>query len=154
MRRFFYQANFCAECGNALPQQRAWRPRYFCAPCAQQRREHSLRYRVLLPLGILLVLGSWLVVKQAAFSHDISPPANSSAVVTAWDATAQSNPAQLSQPETAQPAAFCGARTKRGTPCRRLVQAGQRCPQHRGKPSLLTAPTTNTAFPVVSEAHQ
>jgi hypothetical protein len=34
---------------------------------------------------------------------------------------------------------MCGARTKKGTPCRRLVPPGQRCAQHRGMASLLEA---------------
>jgi hypothetical protein len=32
---------------------------------------------------------------------------------------------------------MCGARTKKGKPCRRLVPPGKRCAQHRGMASLL-----------------
>jgi hypothetical protein len=32
---------------------------------------------------------------------------------------------------------MCGARTKKGTPCRHLVLPGQRCAQHLGMSSLL-----------------
>ncbi|MFS8084558.1 MAG: hypothetical protein ACMG6H_02935, partial [Acidobacteriota bacterium] len=33
---------------------------------------------------------------------------------------------------------LCGARTKKGTPCRRRVHfAGERCYQHKGKPAIV-----------------
>lgn len=139
MRQFFYQANFCAECGNALPagQVRAsWRPQYFCSVCAQQQRQRSPFYRWLLPLAALLATLGW------AFSapETAPPPAQPAPSVTALNATAQPMPitAPPLAPETTSE--FCGARTRRGTPCRRLVQPGQRCAQHRGQPSLLKEP--------------
>jgi hypothetical protein len=32
---------------------------------------------------------------------------------------------------------YCGAATKQGTPCKRLVKGGGRCWQHPGKPSMM-----------------
>jgi hypothetical protein len=147
MRRFFYQANFCAECGNALPVRRAWRQRYFCAVCAQQQRQHSWFYRLFIPGGLLLGTFGW------AWASFIAPPATgpghprssaAATVVTALDATAQTIPSAAPAPEPEIPTALCGARTRRGKPCRRLVPLGQRCAQHRGQPSLLPAPGTAT----------
>lgn len=34
---------------------------------------------------------------------------------------------------------YCGAQTKKGTPCTRRVRGGGRCWQHRGQPALPTA---------------
>ena len=136
MRQFFYQANFCAECGNALPARpasRYWRPRYFCAVCTQQRRQRSLLQRLILPLGMLFGAFGWAFV-----ARETKPPAAfSSATVTTQTALMPASP-PAATPREAEPASvFCGARTRRGTPCRRLVQPGQRCAQHRGAPSLL-----------------
>ena len=32
---------------------------------------------------------------------------------------------------------FCGAQTKKGTPCTRRVKGGGRCWQHQGQPAML-----------------
>ena len=50
--------------------------------------------------------------------------------------------AQVRQTETAPLAAeetvyFCGAPTRKGTPCSRRVKGGGRCWQHQGQPALL-----------------
>lgn len=44
--------------------------------------------------------------------------------------------AQNSAPETVY---FCGAQTKKGTPCSRRVKGGGRCWQHEGQPAMLPA---------------
>lgn len=36
-----------------------------------------------------------------------------------------------------EPVFFCGAETKKGTPCSRRVKGGGRCWQHQGKPAML-----------------
>jgi hypothetical protein len=40
-------------------------------------------------------------------------------------------------PKSAAERVICGARTKKGTPCKHLVPPGQRCPQHRGMASMV-----------------
>lgn len=135
MRPYFYQANFCAECGNPLPGQKLrWGSHYFCAVCAQQHSQRSPFFRWLLPLALILATIGWVFVEPDSAPPTI-PPAPA---ISALQATAQPLPASLTAPP-APPAAnaFCGARTKRGKACRRLVQPGQRCPQHRGQASLL-----------------
>ncbi|MBI1760042.1 MAG: hypothetical protein HYR56_01270 [Acidobacteria bacterium] len=134
MRQMFYQANFCAECGNALPAQRVrwrWGPRYFCPVCAQRQR--SPLYRWLLPLAAILATLGWAFV----LPESAPPPSPPAPAVTALNATAQPLPDNPPPAVQVSANAFCGARTRRGTPCRRLVQPGQRCAQHRGQPSLL-----------------
>ena len=41
--------------------------------------------------------------------------------------------------EQADPVYFCGAETKKGTPCSRRVKGNTRCFQHIGMPAMLTA---------------
>ena len=138
MRRFFYQASFCAECGNALRQRRAWWPRYFCDVCVRQVKRRSLIWRSFAPLGLLIATLSLVFAthdgSKSAWSGHVSPPIAS---VSAFDAAAQPNTRPAVVEQAAAPRVFCGARTRHGTPCRRLVQPGQRCPQHLGRPSLL-----------------
>jgi hypothetical protein len=42
-----------------------------------------------------------------------------------------------SSPLAAETVYFCGAQTKKGTPCTRRVKGGGRCWQHKGQPSML-----------------
>ncbi|MEK7832318.1 MAG: hypothetical protein AAB401_14600 [Acidobacteriota bacterium] len=132
MRNLFYQGNFCSECGNRLKAPRfSFRPRHFCEECAARLRQRSY----VTPLAIFLLVGSLAVF---AFSYKRQDgqiqKLNAPPVISAQDSIVN----QPKQKQTQnQQRVFCGARTKKGTPCRHLVQPGQRCAQHRGKPSLL-----------------
>jgi hypothetical protein len=137
MSQIFYQANFCAECGNALEKRRGWRPRYFCHDCAARMR----RRVYITPLSLLigsLTMALGLCQRQsfppALNELNHSPLANAPPAVSARDASPRQNP--LPQTEE-QESVTCGARTKKGAPCRRLVRPGRRCAQHQGMPSLL-----------------
>ena len=137
MRRFFYQANFCAECGNALRPSRAWWPHYFCDVCARQVQRRSNVWRSFAPFGLLIAtLSLVFAMRNDSKSSHASLPI---APVSAFDAAAQpTHPSVVAEQQDAQ-RVLCGARTRRGTPCRRLVQPGQRCPQHQGQPSMLNS---------------
>lgn len=144
MRRLIYQANFCAECGNALPPRRVWWPRYFCEVCARQVRRRSACWRLFAPLGLLIgTLG------LAFATHDGGKPVLPSAAsapsvtVSAFDASAQAKPRPAAAVQADEVRVFCGARTRRGTPCRRLVRQGERCAQHHGQPSMLASKVEN-----------
>jgi hypothetical protein len=134
MPNIFYQANFCAECGNMLEPRQNWLPRYFCDDCATRRRRRGY----VTPLSLLAGL---LVIAYVFNERDTSPPLDRArmiaapAAVSARDATPRQS--LLPQPE-AQERTLCGARTKKGSPCRRLVLPGQRCAQHRGMASMLS----------------
>lgn len=41
--------------------------------------------------------------------------------------------------QAAEPVYFCGAQTKKGSPCSRRVRGGGRCWQHQGQPAMLPA---------------
>jgi len=131
MFNIFYQANFCAECGNALESRRGWRPCYFCDYCAAQMRRRRAMTPLLLLTGLLVV--SFLLVER---EHSPAQPGQISAspAVSAKDASPKQNP---SPQAPIQERVFCGARTKKGTPCRHLVHPGQRCAQHHGMPSMI-----------------
>ena len=140
MRRLIYQANFCAECVNALAPRRVWWPRYFCDLCAPQVKRRSAFWRWGAPLVLLIgILGLAFATHDGSRSAPALPSVTVTPTITVSAFDAQAKPGTLSAvaEQTAMPSAFCGARTRRGTPCRRLVPAGQRCPQHRGLPSML-----------------
>jgi hypothetical protein len=133
MPKIFYQANFCAECGNMIEPRQHWFPRYFCDDCAARIRRRSY----VTPLSLLAGL---LVIAYVFNERAPSPPIDrahmiAAPVVSARDATPKQS--LLPQPEV-QERVLCGARTKKGSPCRRMVLPGQRCAQHRGMPSMLS----------------
>lgn len=73
---------------------------------------------------------------------DQTAPANSnsSAPAKSEGAANQNDPPKLleiQQNTAADTVYFCGARTKKGKPCTRLVKGGGRCWQHKGKPAMM-----------------
>ncbi len=142
MRSPFYQANFCAECGNSLAPRVGFRPRYFCDACAARLNQR----RLVTPLAGLLFAASLVVF---AFSYNgyrknraqFPPPASS-----ARDSIVHSGPTPLANPQSStETRVLCGARTRRGTPCRRRVLPGRRCNQHIGMPSMIETASKEAA---------
>ncbi|HZF38733.1 MAG TPA: hypothetical protein VE715_07910 [Blastocatellia bacterium] len=147
MKIIFYQANFCAECGNAMKPRFSLKPRYFCDECeAHLGRRNYFKS----------VAGLWLCATLAVFALNRTLQPNPSgqspniqgnsgasiSAVSARDTVTTRNLESKPEVETQNLASLrvmCGARTKKGTPCRRLVPPGQRCAQHRGMASLLEA---------------
>ncbi|HEU0173144.1 MAG TPA: hypothetical protein VFV58_02685 [Blastocatellia bacterium] len=116
-------------------------PRYFCGECEAQmgRRNYFKSVAALLLCATLAVfaLNRTLQPGPNAQSPNIQSNAGAStSAVSARDTATARNPEP--KPEAVQ-RVMCGARTKKGTPCRRLVPPGQRCAQHRGMASLLDA---------------
>lgn len=146
MAGLFYQGNFCAECGNALAAGRRLWPRYFCDDCAArlEPRRHAKSLGALLA-GAVIVLFAFANRQTATqvAPAAVKPPVAS---VSALDATAR----QKIAPDAAKPEAsvrvLCGARTRKGTPCRHRVSPGERCAQHRGKPSILKPDATTAVL--------
>jgi len=148
MRSPFYQANFCAECGNRLEPRFRPGPQYFCGECAVLLR----RRKIVTPLAILL-FGASLIVFAFNYKYSGNQSRKVNSITSEPSASALDsvvNPALKQQAQ--RPAkVFCGARTRRGTPCRHLVQPGQRCAQHRGMPSLLEDTPQKNPTPQNSE---
>lgn len=133
MKLYFYQANFCAECGNEMKPRAGWGPRYFCDECSlQMGRTHPVKWL------LAVVLGSTLLV-SALHRSDRVPPVARNASVSAIDATARREAADAvaAAPAAAPERTTCGARTKKGTPCKHITPPGERCAQHRGMASML-----------------
>jgi hypothetical protein len=71
-----------------------------------------------------------------------TPPLQSQAGTNASTSTVSSQPAeepkQRAEIKAAEPVYYCGAATKKGTPCsRRVKKPGERCWQHQGMPSIV-----------------
>jgi hypothetical protein len=132
MKIIFYQANFCAECGNAMKPRFSLGPRYFCAECEAQlgRRNYLKTVAGLLLCGALAVFA----LNRTRLPNPNVRLSNDDSTVSARDTvtTRKLEP----EPEAVE-RVQCGARTLKGTPCKRLVLPGQRCAQHRGRASLL-----------------
>ena len=124
MLSLFYRANFCAECGNEMTRHRWWQHRWLCGECAARLG----MWRRTALFSLVAVLAAFCSFRGKGGDSTVAP------VVSAWDATAVHRPTvTIEKPLRVQ----CGARTRRGTPCRRLVAQGERCAQHRGSPSML-----------------
>jgi hypothetical protein len=140
-------SNFCANCGARLTRKswRAWIRGALCDDCAT--RLGAPRTKTIVAAVITLIaafaFGRYLrpappplIIQRAANSPLSDLPVNP-------DDLAKANPANQTVKTsnvTAEDDAvyICGARTKKGTPCRRRVHmAGERCYQHKGMPAMV-----------------
>ena len=145
-----FKPNFCAQCGTKILRLRwhIWTSRKFCNDCARKLRRS--RFTVPLFASLALLASGYLVGR----SLRPSPPPLT--IVRRSDSPLSDSPVQRNQvAETAAPSRhssagdstptpsieeevyLCGARTKKGTPCSRRVQAPRRCWQHKGMPAML-----------------
>ena len=120
MKYIFFQGQFCARCGNELTDRSWWRPRSLCDRC-----EKALRRRRLLTILLILpgLVGGGMLIRRLP-----RPSLPAARPVSALDATPERSPDYQFEEEER---VYCGALTKKGTPCRRLVRRGERCPQHQ-----------------------
>jgi hypothetical protein len=143
--------NFCVECGERLALL-SWRARLrgnFCNVCAHRLR-HSGLLRTLVVLAatafLTFALGRWL--RPAPPPLIIQRAANSPLSDLPVDPTSRSKSAGQKENGPAKQSInsepvddvvyLCGARTQKGTPCRRRVHfAGERCYQHKGMPAMV-----------------
>ena len=144
-----------------------WTSRRFCETCETENKIYDWLPRGLIIFGIALSVfglgtylssGKWeapVAVKQnRETSRSSDNPANQrtvSQVTTNVQPLLQpsvNNQAKpVLQPPKDEPiqaenapkeiAYFCGAQTKKGTPCTRRVKGGGRCWQHAGQPAML-----------------
>ncbi|HWN08028.1 MAG TPA: hypothetical protein VNO50_01910 [Pyrinomonadaceae bacterium] len=145
-----YKPNFCAQCGTKILRLRwhFWTSRKFCDGCARQFRKSRLTVPLL--TSVALIASGYV----AGRSRRASPPPLT--IVRRSDSPLGDTPVQLATASTrANPSSpglagdpipspsveeevyLCGARTKKGTPCSRRVQAPRRCWQHKGRPSII-----------------
>ena len=161
----FYKPKYCCSCGEKI-ERTEWNlltSRRFCESCALENKRHDYALRVLAGSGVLgLVFGVGSLWGSAGADRDVTaapvaprtvelPPQNKSVTAAPTAEAPTENPAvgnhlvRSQEPErlsgsTENPKLnakfFCGALTKKGTPCSRKVRsAGSRCYQHEGKPA-------------------
>jgi len=155
-----YKPNFCCNCGEKI-ERTEWNmltSRRFCEACAAENRRHDRLPQVAVAGGVLAVMfgfgtlfGGGREQPLPVHSLDASPALPRAEVPAAKAAdkieapqvapTTPQTAAQITPPSTvaAAPAKtyYCGALTKKGTPCSRKVKAaGMRCYQHEGKPPI------------------
>ena len=138
--------NFCVECGERLALK-GWSARLgrrYCEPCS--RRLGTVGAFRPIIMASLLALAAFafgrylrpapppLIIQRAANSPLSDSPAGPG---RASDRVRQANQNQFAAGANEE-AYICGARTRKGSPCRRRVHvAGERCFQHKGLPSLV-----------------
>ena len=153
-----YRPNFCAQCGERLASS-DWRARIrrcarasWCDDCARRLGRFGLA-GFARPLAII----SLIAISAFAFGRYLRPApppliisraANSplSDLPVNFNDTARktnlkqgdSRSEDVTGLDREDAAYICGARTKKGTPCRRRVHAaGERCFQHKGMPAMV-----------------
>jgi len=144
-------ANFCVQCGERLARK-GWRARWrranLCDQCAQRLGAFSsMRSIIIVTLiaGLGFSIGRLmrpapppLVIQRAANSPLADAPVNPNDRVRSQRAGNESAAQPNVTAATDDAVYICGARTQKGTPCRRRVHAaGERCFQHKGMPAMV-----------------
>jgi hypothetical protein len=157
-----YKPNFCCNCGEKI-ERLEWNlltSRRFCVACSSEHKAHDVIPRAAVVAGALALMfgfgslwtGSGRAEPKAPesvvglkSSVPVADPVRSVEPSKA-DPLPASNAQTPEQARTASTTAasaddrnpgkyFCGALTKKGTPCSRNVKVkGQRCYQHEGRP--------------------
>jgi hypothetical protein len=142
-------SNFCRNCGDRLARKgwRLWIRGALCDDCAT-RPGVNTRSRTVIVIGLLSAaafsFGRYmrpspppLVIQRAANSPLADEPLDLNAMAKRGAGPSSPNVATTSAADDAT-VYICGARTKKGTPCRRRVHiAGERCYQHKGRTAMV-----------------
>ncbi len=140
------RSNFCTNCGARLTGN-GWRAGLrgsVCDDCST-RVGASPATKVVIAISIIataaFAFGRYLrpkppplIIQRSANSPLSDLPVNLDALAKRADA----NPDRAVAATVDDVVYLCGARTKKGTPCRRRVHsAGERCFQHKGMPAMV-----------------
>lgn len=143
--------NFCSECGARL-NRKGWRFLVHGELCATCTGRLGSSWRVPVTLVGLIALTAFslgrylrppaapLIIQRLANSPLSDLPVSQDGSVSADSRSDRSSSREMTRAVTANDDTvyICGARTKKGTPCRRRVHAaGERCFQHKGLPAIL-----------------
>jgi len=88
------------------------------------------------PVNNASAIGSNLSVQPASNTGNVQTSAASTPILTTKPPAKQTATAPVAPVEAVY---FCGAPTKKGTPCSRRVRGGGRCWQHKGLEAMLAA---------------
>ena len=156
-----YKPNFCAECGSRVERTRwrLWTSRRFCSDCDPRFRKSRILFfatagATLLCLGFIAGRNQRpspppLIVERdelASTNNVATKSAEETVDETASAGAASPKPEPTYGPDgtaTERPTepdeviSICGARTQKGTPCKRRVRGTGRCWQHKGMPAML-----------------
>jgi hypothetical protein len=140
------RSNFCANCGARLPRTdwHSWLAAR-CDDCASRLGPRLLRPLIIVAVIAIAAFGLGrylrpapppLIIHRAADSPLPDVPVNFGAISNG--ATLNTNRSPPLNSLADEEVYICGARTKKGTPCRRRVHAaGERCYQHKGLPAMV-----------------
>ena len=142
--------NFCTTCGAPL-ERKGWRRRIRGSNCRDcwLRNGRNVRFRSLVVVALMVTaafgFGRYLrpsppplTIKRAANSPLPDLPLNLDELGkrNGRDSIQDSSSSNASADDKVY---ICGARTKKGTPCRRRVHfAGERCYQHKGMTAMVS----------------
>ena len=141
--------NFCANCGARLTRK-GWRPLLAgarCVDCASRLGRSATKPFMVVAILTIAAFGFGRYLRPSPPPLIIHRAANSPLPDTPVDFEAVSkgtannrHSSSLDSVATADDTVYiCGARTKKGTPCRRRVHtAGERCYQHKGMPAMVS----------------
>jgi len=163
-----YRPNYCANCGEKI-ERVDWgifASRRFCLVCETQFKGHDYLARAIVASGVLLgVLGVGAFLRsgpsteptvarqetklierpvKAEADPRTRPSENSAVPVKTPEVVAPVQQLAATKPpavktEIAEAQYFCGAETKKGTPCSRRVKGNTRCYQHTGMPAMTSS---------------
>lgn len=165
----FYKPNFCCNCGEKVERSdwTLFTSRRFCELCETEKKEHDYFVRCMVGLSLIiglfgmsgLILGTGNAVpsdKRLGELRLIARSSNAPVILAnspnspAGDFLNQSptlttaaRPAkQVDLAKSEEPLYYCGAMTKKGTPCTRRVKTkGKLCWQHAPSSLGMTAET-------------
>ena len=145
-----HAANFCVECGERIARK-GWRARLrgnLCDVCAQRFGTFaSARSTIVIVMIAAFAFAGGrymrpspppLIIQRAANSPLSDLPLNPNDTSRPPKQASGSNPNGNAAVTTDDAVYICGARTQKGTPCRRRVHvAGERCFQHKGMAAMV-----------------
>ncbi len=161
-----FRPKFCANCGVKIerPEWYPWTSRRFCTVCEVEYKGHEVLPKIGASLlAVFGVFGIWSMINRPvpelrAFRGEPQPsthfaslrptPETKAVVSPSPEAAVQPVRTELSstfgrnsvhakpKAENDQQVSFCGAETKKGTPCTRRVKGNTRCFQHVGMPAM------------------
>lgn len=143
--------NFCTNCGARLTRKswRVWLRGPICDDCAT-RPGVGTYSRAFIGIALIAIVafafGRYLrpappplIIQRAANSPLSDAPVNLNSIAKANGQNAGRTVTGASSAGEDDTVYLCGARTKKGAPCRRRVQiAGERCFQHKGRSAMVS----------------